>query len=46
MGADLRGADLRGARLHDAKLDYAKYDPYTMFSKGFDPEEAGLVLVE
>ena len=54
-GAVLREADLRGAILHrsdlrGANLRGALYDKDTVFSisipEGFDPEEAGLVLME
>ena len=44
--ANLRGANLRGNDLNWVYLHGAKYDEDTKFPDGFDPEEAGMVLVE
>lgn len=44
--ADLREVNLRYARLREADLSEAKYSHSTVFPKDFDPEEAGMVLVE
>ena len=50
IGADLRGASLNRADLRGANLSGALYDKDTVFSistpKGFDPEAAGMVLME
>ena len=45
-GADLYKANLTGANLSRANLREAKYDKHTKFPDGFDPEAAGMVLVE
>jgi uncharacterized protein YjbI with pentapeptide repeats len=44
--ANLSKADLLGANLTGADLRGARYDKDTIFPKGFDPEAAGMVLVE
>jgi len=44
--ANLREANLHGADLYGADLSGAKYNKSTKFPEGFDPEEAGMVLVE
>jgi hypothetical protein len=44
--ADLQGANLSGANLSEADLREARYDSDTKFPEGFDPEAAGMVLVE
>ena len=44
--ANLSGADLRYTTLNRADLSQVKYAPSTLFPEGFDPEEAGMVLVE
>jgi uncharacterized protein YjbI with pentapeptide repeats len=44
--ANLRGADLSGASLSEYGLFGAGYDGDTRWPDGFDPEEAGAVLVE
>ena len=44
--ANLRGADLSEANLHGAYLHEAIYEHSTILPEGFDPEEAGMVLVE
>ena len=43
---DLREADLSEANLHSAYLHEAIYEHSTKFPEGFDPESAGMVLVE
>ena len=50
-GADLRGADLRGSDMSTANLVgtilyESKYNNATRWPDGFDPQEAGAVLVE
>jgi uncharacterized low-complexity proteins-like len=51
-GADLREANLEGVyfdydALRDKKLlDGALYDEKTIFPKGFNPEEYGMILVD
>ena len=44
--ANLNYADLRGADLQGADLSGTKYNKSTKFPESFDPEEAGMVLVE
>ncbi len=44
--AKLRGANLRGADLSGADLRDATYDKDTKFPALFDPDAAGMVLVE
>ena len=56
QGVDLRGinlagvilhqANLSGANLSGANLTGAKYNKHTVFPEGFDPDTAGMVLVE
>jgi uncharacterized protein YjbI with pentapeptide repeats len=51
-GIDFREADLRGARLKDvysladARIKRAKYDRTTIWPADFDPQQAGLTLVD
>jgi uncharacterized protein YjbI with pentapeptide repeats len=45
-GADLRGVDLGGANLRGANLEEANYNKDTVWPAGFDPEEAGAILLE
>lgn len=42
LGANFRGAFLEGANLEYANMRNTIYDKYTIFPKGFDPEEAGM----
>ena len=44
--ADLIGANLSGADLSFAVLSGARYSSDTKFPEGFDPEEAGMMLIE
>ncbi|SPP98881.1 protein of unknown function [Bradyrhizobium vignae] len=39
-----RGADLTGVRLAGARLSGATYDDRTVFPRGFNPNEAGMIL--
>ena len=43
--ADLRGANLEGADLLGAYLGGATYDKNTVWPDGFNPKEAGAILV-
>ena len=43
---NLEQEDLAGVDLQGADLSGAKYNKSTKFPEGFDPEEAGMVLVE
>ena len=45
-GADLRGSDMSTAVVVGAILYEAKYNNATRWPEGFNPEEAGAVLVE
>ena len=45
-GADLSFAGLIGAELDGARLRNAKYDSATRWPEGFDPENAGAILVD
>jgi uncharacterized protein YjbI with pentapeptide repeats len=45
-GADLRGSDMSTANLSETILYEAKYNNATRWPDGFDPEDAGAVLVE
>jgi len=45
-GADLSEANLSGADLSEANLSDAKYSRKTIWPDGFDPVEAGTVLIE
>jgi uncharacterized protein YjbI with pentapeptide repeats len=45
-GQDLRRADLNQANLSKSDLSGAQYNKHTKFPDGFDPEAAGMVLVE
>lgn len=45
-GSDFRGADLSKATFYESKFAKAKYDRKTRFPSSFDPEEAGMILVE
>ena len=45
-GESLEGADLEGVDLRGADLSGAKYNKLTKFPGDFDPEAAGMVLLE